>query len=39
MANEVLYDVKGHVAIITLNRPEALNAINPALGTALREAY
>ena len=39
MANEVLYETKGHVAVITLNRPEALNAINPTLGTALREAF
>ena len=29
MANEVLYEKKGHVVIITLNRPEAMNAFNP----------
>lgn len=30
MADEVLYEKKGHVVIITLNRPEAMNAFNPA---------
>jgi enoyl-CoA hydratase len=31
MSNEVLYEVKGSVATITLNRPERKNAINQAL--------
>ncbi len=39
MANEVLYETKGHVAIITMNRPEAHNAVNSELGLALRAAY
>jgi enoyl-CoA hydratase len=32
MANEVLTEVRGRVLLITLNRPEAMNAINSALG-------
>lgn len=35
MGNEVLFDVKGAVATITLNRPERKNAINQALLTQL----
>ncbi|MDP6666412.1 MAG: enoyl-CoA hydratase-related protein [Dehalococcoidia bacterium] len=34
----VLFERSGHLAIITLNRPDSLNAINPPLGVALREA-
>ena len=34
----VLLERVGHVAIITLNRPEALNTINARLSTALGEA-
>jgi len=30
LANEILYEKKGHVVIITMNRPEAMNAFNPA---------
>lgn len=32
-----LYEVRGHVALITLNRPEAMNSVNRALSTALGE--
>ncbi|MDJ0867285.1 MAG: crotonase/enoyl-CoA hydratase family protein [Myxococcota bacterium] len=35
MADEVLTEVRGRVLLITLNRPEARNAVNTALGTAL----
>lgn len=33
------YDVDGHTATITLNRPEALNALSPHMITELRDAY
>lgn len=33
----VLYEVKGHVGIITLNRPEAKNAFSPEMITLWRE--
>jgi crotonobetainyl-CoA hydratase len=35
MADTVLYERAGHVAILTLNRPEALNAVNTALADEL----
>ena len=35
MADEVICEVAGRVLVITLNRPEARNAVNTALGTAL----
>lgn len=35
MADEVLSEVQGRVLVITLNRPQARNAINSALGSAL----
>ncbi len=34
----VLYEQDGNIAFITLNRPEALNAINPALRDGLDDA-
>ena len=35
----ISYDVDGHKATITLNRPEALNALSPHMVTELRAAY
>lgn len=34
----VLYEPRGRVALITINRPEAMNAINMDVGTGLSEA-
>jgi 2-(1,2-epoxy-1,2-dihydrophenyl)acetyl-CoA isomerase len=38
MADTVLYEVRDGLATITLNRPEAMNALNVAAKVALREA-
>jgi enoyl-CoA hydratase/carnithine racemase len=38
MPEYILYEKKGHVAYITLNRPERLNALGTELGQQLREA-
>lgn len=35
MANEILTEDRGRVRLITMNRPEARNAVNSALGQAL----
>jgi 2-(1,2-epoxy-1,2-dihydrophenyl)acetyl-CoA isomerase len=35
--NPVLVEQKGAVAVVTLNRPEVLNALNPAMAVALRD--
>jgi len=35
MADEILTEVDGRVLVITMNRPEARNAVDTALGTAL----
>lgn len=35
----VLFEKRGHVALITLNRPEAHNAINPEVAVLLAEAW
>jgi enoyl-CoA hydratase/carnithine racemase len=39
MGDAVLYELDGHVATITYNRPEALNAVNGELRTDLNEAF
>jgi crotonobetainyl-CoA hydratase len=36
--NPVLFETRNHVAYITLNRPDVLNAINPPLREALTDA-
>ena len=36
--NQILFHVANHIATITLNRPEALNAISDKMRTELREA-
>ncbi len=33
------YAVTGHIAVITLNRPDARNAVNPEVGARLYEAW
>ncbi len=38
MANEVLRERRGHVELLTINRPEARNAINLATAVALSDA-
>lgn len=35
----IRYEVEGHTAILTLNRPDQLNAVNPLMVTELRRAY
>jgi enoyl-CoA hydratase/carnithine racemase len=37
MADVVRYEVDGHVGLLTLNRPEVLNAVNSALADAVGE--
>jgi enoyl-CoA hydratase/carnithine racemase len=39
MADEILYENQGQVAIVTINRPEVRNAINMAVRQGLREAW
>lgn len=39
MADEVTYEVEGQVAIVTLNRPAKLNALNVALASGLEAAW
>jgi len=39
MSDEVLYEVDGHVAIITMNRPEKHNAMNQEVSTGLRDGF
>ncbi|WP_028935013.1 enoyl-CoA hydratase/isomerase family protein [Pseudonocardia spinosispora] len=37
--DSVLYDKQGHIALITLNRPEAKNAIDPGMDQRLAEIW
>ncbi len=39
MTQDLLYEVRGPLAIITINRPESRNAINLAVRVGLREAF
>lgn len=39
MSDVVLYEVKDHIARITINRPEARNAISPEVTTKLRDYF
>ena len=39
MAGEVLYEQRGRIAVITLNRPEYANAQNSAMTYALDAAF
>src|SRR5205823_1217963 len=36
---EVLYEQRGHISYVTLNRPEAMNALNMAVRHGLQEAF
>ena len=38
MTSEVLYEVDGHVATLTLNRPDQRNAVSPELTSAMHAA-
>ena len=37
--SEVEFKVEGHIAVLTINRPEARNAMNPAVARGLGEGY
>ena len=39
MPDAVLYELDGHVATITYNRPEAMNAVNGAMRRGLNDAF
>ena len=39
MSDEVLYEVRGATALVTMNRPERLNALDSALVDALRNLF
>jgi crotonobetainyl-CoA hydratase len=38
MTDEILYEKRGNVALVTLHRPDAMNAVNQQLARALGEA-
>lgn len=39
MTNELLFEVRGHIAYLTMNRPEVHNAMSFALNQALADAW
>jgi enoyl-CoA hydratase/carnithine racemase len=39
MAEATIYEKKNHLAILTMNRPEAMNAMNAAMRKEMGEAY
>jgi enoyl-CoA hydratase/carnithine racemase len=39
VSDEVLYELDGHVATITYNRPDAMNAVNGAMRRGLNDAF
>ena len=39
MSDEATYELDGHIATITYNRPESLNAINGAMRECLNAAW
>jgi crotonobetainyl-CoA hydratase len=39
MADAVLHERRGHVEIVTINRPEARNAINGAVSLAMSDLF
>ncbi|MGK2865639.1 MAG: enoyl-CoA hydratase/isomerase family protein [Mycobacterium sp.] len=39
MYETIIYEVDGHKATVTMNRPDALNALSPHMITELRAAY
>ncbi|CAB1370205.1 enoyl-CoA hydratase/isomerase family protein [Denitratisoma oestradiolicum] len=39
MYQDILYEVRDHIALITLNRPQALNAFSGTLGEEWSDAY
>lgn len=39
MAGELIYEKRDHVAYLTMNRPQAMNSLSPALSQQLGEAW
>ena len=39
MTNVTTFELHGHVATITLNRPDAMNALNPELRWSLSQHF
>lgn len=39
LPNTLIYEVKGHVAVLTLNRPDQYNSITPEMRTGIRAVF